>query len=62
MRDDVDGDPQARPVSVTWVWPGRWLLVVGDAASVVLTGEELDALAAEVEREAGRLGGGGDAC
>lgn len=47
-------DPPPRAVSVTWVWPGRWLLTVGDAVSTVLTGAELAVLAAEASREAGR--------
>lgn len=53
-------DPAPRPVAVTWVWPGRWLLVVGTDVATVLSGAELGMLAGEVNREAGRRGGGGD--
>lgn len=53
-----DTEPAGRAVSVRWVWPGRWLLTVGDDVSTVLTGAELVALAAEMDRESGRRGGG----
>lgn len=53
-------DLPPRRVSLTWVWPGRWLLTIEDAVRTVLDHAELDQLAAEVRRESGPRGGGVD--
>lgn len=49
-------DPEPRAVSVTWVWPDRFLLSIGDSVAVVITGAEVAALAGEANREMGRDG------